>query len=656
MNAKKYLRSRLGITIEQIKRAYLSNRHICFLVCTEPEFIKEIIDSESFFPNQKPEKTDSKSNVRHVTEDDFITKSVSAVSMNDNLDIVRPLLYLYESQTNQLPLQSLTNYVNHITFLSSCNYELSKRQMQRIKCLKDSLIIIPVETAPQIPAYIEPYSGTIVVPFMGEDEFKEYVSLYISKTENASLKVNINGYQYLNNEDFLKKLYHNMRGLNATQIKSILRENQVLFGSIYKEDSSYDFSPLIRNVRKTFERLIESSSALSLEESTMVEPAGLGKLSDWLKKHNARVAEPHKFETVMLEAPKGLLITGIPGTGKSMMAKYVAGYFGLSLVRLDFGNLGGKYVGSSEKNMDNALNLIEALSPCVLWVDEMEKAFSEANGNSAHEVTKRLLGKFMTWMQERGRRGVSCFVFATANDISKMPPEMFRSGRFDDKFYTFMPTAEECAKIFEKNINEQCERYRKVTSQNLQAKPLFNQDRINGIFFRNLLNDHNLCLLGFPKNISQRNVNRLNKFFIGADIDQLIKNAKNDYLVNYSKNNNTDAFFDSDLFACCLKKSIQELQTYGQTNLMDIVKCYAQLVLNNFQNASAHSILPFEAYDDISYQSAADNENVYLYDMNRYCEDAEQKHYNALADDYDKCMYLIIRNAINQLAPKLSSI
>lgn len=656
MNAKRYLHSRLGVTIEQIKRAYLSNRHICFLVCTEPEFIGEIVNSEAFFPNNKPERTDSKSSARRVTEDNFITKSVSAVSENDNQNIARPLLFIYESQTNQVPLQSLTNYVNHITFLSSCNYELSKGQMHKIKCLKDSLIIIPVETAPQIPAYIEPYSETIVVPFMGEFEFKEYVSLYIAKTENASLKVNQEGYQYLKNEEFLKKLYHNMRGLNATQIRTILCENQVLLGNIYNEDSSYDFSPLIRNVRKKFERLIESSSALSLEDSTMVEPAGLGKLSDWLREHKERVAEPHKFEKLMLETPKGLLITGVPGTGKSMMAKFVAGYFGLSLVRFDFGNLGGMYVGSSEKNMDNALNLIEALSPCVLWVDEMEKAFSEANGNSAHEVTKRLLGKFMTWMQERGRRGISCFVFATANDITKMPPEMFRSGRFDDKFYTFMPSAEECAKIFEKNINDQCERYHKISCKNLRAKPLFNQERINGAYFRKLLNDHTLCLSGFPSTIHQRTINRLNKFFTGADIDQLIKNAKNDYLVKYNKENGCDAVFDSDLFECSLKKSIQELHTYGQTNLMDIVKCYVQLVLNNFQNASSHCILPFEAYDEISYQSAIENKNAYLYDMNRYSNDGESKHYNSLTDDYDKCMYLIIRNAINQFAPKLSSI
>ena len=392
---------------------------------------------------------------------------------------------------------------------------------------------------------------------------------------------------------------------------------------------------MISNIRKEFERLIETSRALSLEGTSSNEPAGLSNLTKWLSKHKEQVSNPHKFTKYILEAPKGLLVSGIPGTGKSLMAKYIAGYFGLSLVKLDFGNLGGGLVGESEKNMDNALNLIEAISPCVLWVDEMEKAFSGSKGNSGHETTKRLIGKFLTWMQEKGEKGVSCFVFATANDISQMPPEMFRSGRFDDKFFTFMPTSEECAKIFASIINGQCNKYKKRESKNLQAKPLFNGKRINGSLFMELINDKELCLAGFPKNLNDRNVNRLNKFFIGADIDQLIKKAKNLYLLSISNENmdeddsvkyikrtasSDDAVFDSNRFITCLKVALKEIKTYGETNLDDIAKCYAQLAVNNFNNASSNSALPFEGYDELSYIAKKANDDIYLYDLDRINE------------------------------------
>lgn len=684
MNALKYLNSRLGKTIEQIKKAYLSDKHICFIVCSEPEFIEEIIGSGAFFPNNKPSKTDSGASVKFVEGDSFIKSSLAKSDTNDSQEIERPQLFIYNSspyyfndkisEDIHLPLQSLTNYVNHITTLTNCNFKLTIGQKKRLTCLKESMILIPVKSKPQIPTYIEPYSETIVVPFMGEHEFKEFVSLYLEETENAQTKINIDGYKFLNNEDYLTKLYHNMRGLNATQIRTILRKNQMQFGRIYLEetDDKYEvlLGDLIRNIRKEFERLIETSRALSLEGTSSNEPAGLSNLTKWLRKHKEQVASPHKFSKYILEAPKGLLVSGIPGTGKSLMAKYIAGCFGLSLVKLDFGNLGGGLVGESEKNMDNALNLIEAISPCVLWVDEMEKAFSGSKGNSGHETTKRLIGKFLTWMQEKGEKGVSCFVFATANDISQMPPEMFRSGRFDDKFFTFMPTSEECAKIFASIINGQCNKYRKRESKNLQAKPLFNSKKINESLFKELINDKDLCLVGFPKGLNDRNVNRLNKFFIGADIDQLIKQAKNLYLLSnsseYSEADNSieidyikrtvssdDAVFDSNRFIACLKVALKEIKTYGETNLDDIAKCYAQLAVNNFNNASSNFVLPFEGYDELSFLAKKANDEVYLYDLDRINEGKEKSHYSTLKYDYDRCLYIIVRNTINQLAKEI---
>jgi SpoVK/Ycf46/Vps4 family AAA+-type ATPase len=140
----------------------------------------------------------------------------------------------------------------------------------------------------------------------------------------------------------------------------------------------------------------------------------------------------------------------MPGCGKSLTAKAAAHLFGLPLLRLDVGRLMGRYVGDSEGNMRRALALAESVSPCVLWIDELEKAFAGlSSGGSGSEVTSRLFGFFLTWMQEKSG---AVFVIATANDITALPPELLRRGRFDEIFRVDFPDREERQKILEIHI------------------------------------------------------------------------------------------------------------------------------------------------------------------------------------------------------------
>lgn len=149
--------------------------------------------------------------------------------------------------------------------------------------------------------------------------------------------------------------------------------------------------------------------------------------------------------------PKGVLIAGVPGCGKSLSAKAAGKLFEIPLLRLDMGRLMGKYVGESEENMRKAIRLAEAISPCVLWVDELEKAFAGIGCGSGGEVTTRLFGAFLTWMQEKTS---AAFVVATANDITKLPPELLRKGRFDEIFFVPLPNEGERRKIFEIHLSK----------------------------------------------------------------------------------------------------------------------------------------------------------------------------------------------------------
>ncbi|MER7334891.1 MULTISPECIES: AAA family ATPase [unclassified Micromonospora] len=173
----------------------------------------------------------------------------------------------------------------------------------------------------------------------------------------------------------------------------------------------------------------------------LADVGGLENLKRWLSRRDGSwLAEAAAYG---LPAPRGVLITGVPGCGKSLTAKAVAAAWGLPLLRLDVGRVFAGLVGSSEQNMRTAIRTAEATAPCVLWVDEIEKGFAGGAGDSG--TSARVFGSFLTWMQEKTR---PVFVIATANDFEGLPPELLRKGRFDEIFFVDLPTRAERASIW----------------------------------------------------------------------------------------------------------------------------------------------------------------------------------------------------------------
>ncbi|HBC74713.1 MAG TPA: ATPase [Candidatus Wallbacteria bacterium] len=178
---------------------------------------------------------------------------------------------------------------------------------------------------------------------------------------------------------------------------------------------------------------------------------GLGGLKQWLTKRAGAFSQ--KAREYGLPEPKGVLLLGVQGCGKSLVSKCIASLWRLPLLRFDVGNIFGKYVGESEENLRKALRVAEALSPTILWLDEVEKAFAGAGSGSSGDsgLSTRIFGSFITWLQEKT---APVFVIATANSIENLPPELLRKGRFDEIFFVDLPTEPERAAIFNIHISK----------------------------------------------------------------------------------------------------------------------------------------------------------------------------------------------------------
>ena len=249
------------------------------------------------------------------------------------------------------------------------------------------------------------------------------------------------------------------QGLSLERIRRVLSKVIAKYGEI---DAS---SPnLILQEKK---QIIQQTQLLEfcLNDKNISDLGGLDNFKDWLSlRSKAFSQEAIKYG---LPYPKGLLLVGVQGTGKSIAAKIIAHEWQLPLLRLDFGRLFASLIGQSEQRVRKMIEISEALSPCVLWVDEIDKAFAGAQSSGDSGTTSRVLATFITWLSEKAS---PVFVVATANNIDWIPPEILRKGRFDEMFFLNLPTREERQAIFEVHLKK----YRPDLIQSFQL-PLLGQ-------------------------------------------------------------------------------------------------------------------------------------------------------------------------------------
>lgn len=234
-----------------------------------------------------------------------------------------------------------------------------------------------------------------------------------------------------------------LSGFSEIQINNILSYEIVSCKGLYKAN--------LHNLTSQKSKLYGSVSNIqSVNIPKDLRVSGLDNLKDWLeeKKHIFFATET-QLNLYHLSAPKGILLAGVPGCGKSYSAKLIAKEWSLPLLRFDIGSIYDKWMGESERKMKEALEFVDNVAPCVLWVDEIEKALSVSHGES--DTGKRILGQFLFWLQESTSR---VFLVATANEVSLLPPELFRKGRFSEVFFVDVPNAQERREVINQYVSD----------------------------------------------------------------------------------------------------------------------------------------------------------------------------------------------------------
>jgi hypothetical protein len=235
----------------------------------------------------------------------------------------------------------------------------------------------------------------------------------------------------------LEEIARCCQGLSMERIRRVLAKAIATHGSLGAEDLDLILEEKRQTIRQT--QILDFYPA----SETIADIGGLDNLKDWLLLRGSAFSE--QARQYGLPHPRGLMLVGIQGTGKSLTAKAIAHHWHLPLLRLDVGRLFAGLVGESESRTRQMIQLAEALAPCVLWIDEIDKAFAGADGRGDSGTTSRVFGTFITWLSEKTS---PVFVVATANNIEALPPELLRKGRFDEIFFVGLPTTEERKAIF----------------------------------------------------------------------------------------------------------------------------------------------------------------------------------------------------------------
>jgi SpoVK/Ycf46/Vps4 family AAA+-type ATPase len=347
------------------------------------------------------------------------------VALDQVIELVEPAIFLFK---------------DFHPFLTRTNFAIIRKLKEIALHLKNSFkTIILISPVMEIPIELEKEVTVLNYPLPSREDLSELLDKIITDVKQfKQVKIELD-------DAGRDRLLQAALGLTLGEAENVFAKIIVKEERLSGDDVNEVLSEKQQIIRKS--GLLEYYATSERFENV----GGLSALKDWLNKRAvAFTAEAREYG---LPPPKGILMLGVQGCGKSLCAKAVSNQWQLPLLRFDMGRMFGSFVGSSEENVRRAISVAESVAPAILWVDEIDKAFAGSQGSGATDggTTARVFGTFLTWLSEKT---APVFVVATANDISQLPPELLRKGRLDEIFFVDLPSKEERAEVFQIHLNK----------------------------------------------------------------------------------------------------------------------------------------------------------------------------------------------------------
>lgn len=362
-----------------------------------------------------------------------MSQGIIDLQTNNRLSEDKTIMSALDYISNEIKHQENVNFV--ISEISDINEStmVSRYLVDVIDSAEKMSGVIILITNEPVWANIQRLGINIKLNYPTETELQETITKTIEPYKNR-LQIEWDETDYRNAATYLQ-------GLSEMEAKNII-SSIIVTGTIKKDDLKE-----LKYAKQTLFNEIAGLEAVPIQEDFNI--AGLANLKEWLYEKK-ELMDPIKKEELTkrgIATPKGILLTGVPGCGKSLCSKAVASIFNIPLYRLDLATVQGQYVGQSERQLKEALDTAEYVSPCVLWIDEIEKGLNDNNSS----VTSKMIGQFLFWLQECTK---PVFVIASANSVDSLPPELIRKGRFDEIFFVDLPNNQERKELLKLYANK----------------------------------------------------------------------------------------------------------------------------------------------------------------------------------------------------------
>ena len=466
---------------------------------------------------------------------------------------------------------------------------IEKRDRAGLDSIAAKNLVIVSTSSPMdtIPEGYDQFVQVIDVPLIGMYEVAEMVV----RIQNDALenfpgikKAKLTVDSYLQDPDPYAEL---LKGMSRKQIQHVINALKDIEGLCtvrglpksalkqYFSDTGDKESSLDVAAKKLIFQLKQQALSMDgslsfIDTSNVIKPGGMEGLETWLLQAKKVLDDPVRARKYSVKFPKGVLLAGLPGSGKSLLAKYVSTILGVPLIQFNMAAVLNENVGGTEAKLDRVLKMIEASAPCVVWIDEIEKELpsKEDSGKGDSGVGKRCLAKILHWMQENKKQ---CFICATANHIGSLPSELLRRGRFERKYYTFLPMQKQCVEILVTHLENAAK----------DAPALFDSTIVmNGKV--NTDNLHTVCNNAFEQIAGMKH-----KFFTGADLEGLVQDIK---MMLFSSSESILPYNDKKLTQL-LVYAASKSKPYGETNFQETVEYWCDMQKNPFLNVGVPEVV-----------------------------------------------------------------